>query len=51
MKVLIVGGAGKIGRYPAKEFSRQGDGVKVLDRLEMSRRWNRTVRSGISREI
>jgi nucleoside-diphosphate-sugar epimerase len=32
MKLLIVGGAGEVGRYLAKDFSQKGHEVKVLDR-------------------
>lgn len=33
MKVLIAGGAGEVGTYLARDFSRQGNGVTVVDRL------------------
>jgi nucleoside-diphosphate-sugar epimerase len=32
MRILIVGGAGEVGRHLAKEFSRRGDEIRVLDR-------------------
>jgi UDP-glucose 4-epimerase len=32
MRVLIVGGAGEVGRYLAKDFSHQGHEVTILDR-------------------
>jgi len=32
MRTLIAGGAGEVGRHLAKEFSRQGDEIRVLDR-------------------
>ncbi len=34
MKVLIAGGAGEVGRYLAKDLSRKGYEVKVLDRVK-----------------
>jgi len=32
MQVLIAGGAGEVGRYLLKDFSRAGDEVTILDR-------------------
>jgi len=32
MRTLIAGGAGEVGRHLAKDFSRQGDEIRVLDR-------------------
>jgi nucleoside-diphosphate-sugar epimerase len=32
MRILITGGAGEVGRYLAKDFSLQGDEIRILDR-------------------
>jgi nucleoside-diphosphate-sugar epimerase len=43
MRVLIIGGAGEVGRYLAKDFSQQGHEVTILDRKpkdpNINQRW------------
>jgi len=37
MNILIVGGAGEVGKHLIRDFTRQGHGVRVLDRSERTK--------------